>query len=125
MVYSPFCACAEFVYFRGPRCEKSFSPQSYSRSMRALFISHYKMSDTARSDPKPSSSNPSSSGTNIEKKAGRKDYYARRDASRVYLFENFAPWREFKKKHGLKTDADVAEMLLENFDATKSSRALW
>ena len=97
MVYSPFCACAEFVYFRGHRCEQSFSPQSYSRSMRALFISHYKMSDTARSDPKPSSSNPSSSGTNIEKKASRKDYCARRDASRVYLFENFAPWREFKK----------------------------
>jgi hypothetical protein len=82
------------------------------------------MSDTARSDPKPSSLNPSSLGTNIKKKASRKDYYARRDASRVYLFENFAPWREFKKKHGLKTDTDIAEMLLENFDATKSSHAL-
>ena len=51
-----------------------------------------------------SSSTPLMSGAQDDKIANRKDYKAKRDASRVALFDSFARWRAFKAKHDLKSD---------------------
>lgn len=63
-----------------------------------------------------SGSTPSMSGTQDDKIAKRKEYKAMRDSSRVALLGSFARWRAFKAKHGLNSDADVAEMLLDHFE---------
>ena len=52
-----------------------------------------------------------------------KDYYAKRGSSRIYLYELFPQWREFKDKHDLETDADVVQILLDSFDATEAPKA--
>ena len=55
--------------------------------------------------------------------ASRKCYYAKRGSSRIYSYEMFPRWREFKDKHALKTDANVAQILLDSFDATEAPKA--
>ena len=74
-------------------------------------------------DSRASSSkmNPSNTSRSSQSEA-RKEYDRKRNASRVSLFEAFEKWREFQDKHGLKTDKDVAEFLLENFVVKKT---LW
>lgn len=72
------------------------------------------------SDMKSASSNPSTSG-----KAARKEYYSRRDATKVYLFENFARWREFMEEKKVNSDSQVAEILLDFYDNAISSRVQW
>ena len=75
-------------------------------------------------------STPSTSGaSNIDplsaslKTEKRKAYIARRDASKVYLYDVFGRWRAFKESKGIKSDKDVAEMLLESYQ-TQENR-LW
>ena len=53
----------------------------------------------------------------------QKGYYAKRGSSRLYLYELFPRWWEFKDKHALKADADVAQILLDSFDATETPKA--
>ena len=81
------------------------------------------------SDSKASSSNPTSSSANLAEIASRKDYYGKRGSSRIYLYELLPRWRKFKDTHALKTDADVAQILLDSFDATEgpktTKQALW
>ncbi|CAB4043855.1 Hypothetical predicted protein [Paramuricea clavata] len=45
----------------------------------------------------------------------RKEYYANRDSSKIYLFDCFPRWRAFKEQHNLRTDKDVANMLLDGY----------
>ena len=45
------------------------------------------------------------------------DARTRTGATRVYLLDVFGRWRQFKEKYALDTDADVARMLLDNFDS--------
>jgi hypothetical protein len=45
--------------------------------------------------------------------ASRKEYFDRRNASRVYLLDSFPRWRAFKEENGIETDRDVANMLLD------------
>ncbi|XP_028418256.1 uncharacterized protein LOC114543497 isoform X1 [Dendronephthya gigantea] len=47
--------------------------------------------------------------------SSRKEYYASRDASKVYLLGSFPRWRAFKEQHKLRTDKDVADMLLDSY----------
>ncbi len=47
----------------------------------------------------------------------RKEYVANRDASKVYLFDCFARWRSLKEERNLRTDRDVANMLLNEYMA--------
>ncbi|XP_028402614.1 uncharacterized protein LOC114525455 [Dendronephthya gigantea] len=47
--------------------------------------------------------------------SSRKEYYASRDASKVYLLGPFPRWRAFKEQHKLRTDKDVADMLLDSY----------
>ncbi len=49
--------------------------------------------------------------------ASRKEYVANRDASKVYLFDCFARWRSLKEERNLRTDRDVANMLLNEYMA--------
>ena len=49
--------------------------------------------------------------------ASRKEYYVNRDASKVYLFDCFARWRSFKEERNLRTDRDVANILLNEYMA--------
>ena len=68
-----------------------------------------------------SNSNVSSSGAFIEQESSS-EYNARRNATRVYLYEVFSRWREFREKYDLSRDADVAETLLDAFEATEATR---
>ncbi|CAB4027119.1 Hypothetical predicted protein [Paramuricea clavata] len=51
------------------------------------------------------------------KGASRKEYFANRDASKVYLFYIFPRWKEFKKERNIRSDKDVAEMLLDAYQS--------
>ena len=70
----------------------------------------------------PSTSSESNLPSSRKKGASRKEYFANRDASKVYLFDIFPRWREFKKERNIRSDKDVAEMLL---DAYQSQIRLW
>lgn len=45
----------------------------------------------------------------------RKKYTAERDKTKVSLFEHFQIWRDLRKKLNLKTDKELAGVLLENY----------
>ena len=49
--------------------------------------------------------------------ASRKDYVDRKDASKVYLLDSFALWRSFKEERNLRTDSEVAKVLLDDYMA--------
>jgi hypothetical protein len=77
----------------------------------------------AESTPSTSSaSNIDLSSTSLRKEK-RKAYLASRDASKVYLFDVFERWRAFKESKNIKSDKDVAEMLLEFYQAQQDR--LW
>ena len=51
-----------------------------------------------------------------DKKEKRKAYQARRDATKIYLLdEQFARWRQLKSDLNLKTDKEVATLLLDSY----------
>lgn len=72
--------------------------------------------------PSTSNLNPSSE-SQFEKGESRKEYYAKRDASKVYLLAAFPRWRAFKDENNMKSDKDVAEFFLDAYVSTKSR--LW
>ena len=87
---------------------------------RAHRTRNYYSQNMAESTPSTSSTpniNPSSES---EKKKKRKAYLARRDATKIYLFDTFERWRVLKESKNLKSDKDVAEMLLESYPKTGS-----
>ena len=45
----------------------------------------------------------------------RKKYTVERDKTKVSLFEHFEIWRDLRKKLNLKTDKELAGVLLENY----------
>ena len=45
----------------------------------------------------------------------RKKYTAEKDKTKVSLFEHFETWRDLRKKLNLKTDKELAGVLLENY----------
>ena len=49
-----------------------------------------------------------------KKDADRKQYYANRDASKIYLFYLFPRWKAFKDE---KSDKDVAQLLLDAYES--------
>ena len=70
-----------------------------------------------------SSAPSSSSGPNLNpcvscwgKMTDRKDYFANRDASKIYLYNIFGQWREFKSKK------NVAQLLLDAYQSQNKSR---
>ena len=78
------------------------------------------MAESTPSTSGASNIDPLSASLKMEK---RKAYIARRDASKVYLYDVFERWRAFKESKGIKSDKDVAEMLLESYQ-TQENR-LW
>lgn len=52
--------------------------------------------------------------------ANRKRYYAQRDATKVYLLQQHARWRDLKKELKAKTDSDLACLLLDNYTSNKA-----
>ena len=54
--------------------------------------------------------------TSEDKTARRKRYYAERDATKVYLFDQYvyARWRELRNELGLKSAKELAAALLDN-----------
>ena len=72
-----------------------------------------------------SSAPSSSSGPNLNprgKKTDRKDYFTNRDASKIYLYDVFGRWREFKSEKNLRSDKDVAQLLLDAYQSQNKSR---
>lgn len=67
----------------------------------------------AESTPSTSSASNIDPLSESEKKKQRRAYLARRDATKVYLFDVFERWTALKQSKNLKSDKDVAEMLLE------------
>ena len=86
------------------------SLSSYSRHVFCL-QPRLKMADSNRNVSQPSTS-----------KGSRKEYYAARDASKIYLHGVFPRWREFKEEHKIKTDKDVAEVLLDAYYSKNDNR---
>ena len=60
-----------------------------------------------------------SKSSKVAKETRRKPYYARRDATKIYLFEHFERWRTLLIELGLKTDKELAAALLDNFCMTR------
>lgn len=56
-----------------------------------------------------------------DKNVKRKQYYKERDATRVYLFEQYQAWRSLKDDLKLKMDKELAAILLEIY-VTKKKR---
>ena len=55
-----------------------------------------------------------------EKTARRKRYYAERDSSKIYLFDQHARWWELKEEVNAKADKDLATILLDHFISSKT-----
>lgn len=59
--------------------------------------------------------------TDEDKKAKRKKYLAERDATKIYLYEQFERWRQLKEQVNAKTDKAVAALLLDNYFSTRQA----
>lgn len=58
-----------------------------------------------------------------EGKAGkRRAYYAERDASKIYLFEQLTRWRELRTELALKSDKELAAVLLDTYMSRKNQQ---
>ena len=55
-----------------------------------------------------------------EKTARRKCYYAERDSSKIYLFDQHARWRNLKEEVNAKADKDLTTILLDHFMSRKT-----
>ena len=56
----------------------------------------------------------------VEDKATKKKrYYAERDATKVYLFDQHARWRTLREQMALKTDKELATILLDCYLSPK------
>ena len=53
------------------------------------------------------------------KAAKRKRYYAERDTTKVYLYEQYAGWRDLKAEMALKTDKELTKELLDIYLSSK------
>ena len=62
-----------------------------------------------------------------DSKAKRKQYIAKRDSTKVALYEQFQGWRSLKDLLNLKTHKELAEILLDNYEksAQKNPVCLW
>ena len=57
-----------------------------------------------------------------KKGADRKEYYANRDASKIYLFDLFPRWKALKDEKNLRSDKDVAQLLLDAYESENKLR---
>ena len=56
-----------------------------------------------------------------EDKASRKRrYYTERDATKIYLFDQHTRWRELMSELELKTDKELAAVLLDQYMSRKN-----
>ena len=60
-----------------------------------------------------------SQAAQVEKSVSRKQYYKERDATRIYLFEQYQKWRALKEELKLKMDKELAAVLLEFYIGSK------
>ena len=51
-----------------------------------------------------------------DSKAKRKQYIAKRDSTKVALYEQFQRWRSVKELLNFKTDKELTEILLDNYE---------
>ena len=54
-----------------------------------------------------------------EKAARKKQYYAERNASRIYLLDEHTRWQSLMDELSLKSDKELASVLLDNYMAHK------
>ena len=54
-----------------------------------------------------------SQAAQVEKSIRRKQYYKERDATRIFLFEQYQKWRALKEELKLRMDKELAAVLLE------------
>ena len=54
-----------------------------------------------------------------DKAAKKKRYYAERDATKIYLFEQHTRWRTLMGELKLKTDRELASVLLDCYLSSK------
>ena len=82
------------------------------------------MADGEGSLPSGSSTSLPAAGT---KTAKRKEYHAKRDATKVCLLESYERWKEVKKKHNFTKDVEVANMLLDCYEReiSQRNREIW
>ena len=55
-------------------------------------------------------------------KSKKKRYSAERNATRIYLYEQFNRWRDLKEELSLKMDKELAAVLLDNYANQKGRR---
>ena len=80
------------------------------------------MADSEGSQPLISSSNLTTAGKKATSE--RKEYFARRDATRVCLLEANDRWKAVKEENNFNNDRQVAKMLLD-FYARESTKKMW
>ena len=57
---------------------------------------------------------------NVEDKAAkRKRYYAERNGTKIYLYDQCTRWRTLKEEMTLKTDKELASVLLDFYLSSK------
>lgn len=55
-------------------------------------------------------------------KSKKKRYSAERNATRIYLYDQFNRWRDLKEELSLKIDEELAAVLLANYANQKGRR---
>ena len=80
------------------------------------------MADPQESRPSTSTASPLTAESETAK-SKRKQYFAKRDATKVCLLGAFDRWKAVKEENRLRSDQQVAEMLLDLYADTKSRDA--
>jgi hypothetical protein len=60
----------------------------------------------------------------VGKKERRKAYETKRSKSRIYLYEQFAPWRQLKEELNLASDEQLAAVLLNDYFYQRDRRPI-
>ena len=59
--------------------------------------------------------------TDEDRKSKRRKYFSERDATKVYLHDQINRWRQPKEQVHVKTDKEVAALLLDHYFSAKQT----
>ena len=89
-----------------------------------MIIYHHSLANMEDDESHISSAKGVSSDTATDEKKRRRQYNVERAKTRIYLYEQFVPWRSLRDQMNLEDDEKLAEFLINNYlsSSNKSTR---
>ena len=107
------------IYANSVTAKRNMADESVRPSSSVEASSSHSTEETIGAVTSSFVSRETSQAAQVEKSVSRKQYYKERDATRIYLFEQYQKWRALKEELKLKMDKELAAVLLEFYIGSK------